>query len=135
MQHGERQIDRAAERSADHRRSGTWTSLLPGALMTTSKVPLTGPVPVTVETLSVPVAMTVQLRMRGAEIRSFDGHNGVPSAASPCQVPPGQTQQDACHDPSFAEVLGIRQLSRPPAFGRSGPEALRASEAISPVSN
>src|SRR2546427_9554051 len=64
-------------------RSGTWTELLPGALMTTSKVPLTGPVPITVDTLSVPVAMTVQLLMRGTEISSADGHRGVPSSANP----------------------------------------------------
>src|SRR6266436_7246365 len=64
-------------------KSGTWTELLPGALMTTSKVPLTGPVPVTVDTLSVPVAMTVQLFMRGTEIRSADGHSGVPTSANP----------------------------------------------------
>src|SRR5437867_2236058 len=64
-------------------RSGTWTELLPGALMTTSKLPLTGPVPSTVDTLSVPVAMTVQLLMRGTEIRSSDGHSGVPSSANP----------------------------------------------------
>src|SRR5262249_5162175 len=55
-------------------RSGTWTELLPGALTTTSNVPLTGPVPLTVETLSVPVAMTVQLSRRGTEIKSSDGH-------------------------------------------------------------
>ena len=66
-------------------RSGTWTELLPGALMTTSKVPLTGPIPVAVDTLSVPVAMTVQLSMRGTVIKSSDGHSGVPSAANPCR--------------------------------------------------
>src|SRR5262252_5284040 len=64
-------------------RSGTWTELLPGALTTTSKVPLTGPVPVTVDTLSVPVAMTVQLSMRGTEMSRVEGHSGVPSAAKP----------------------------------------------------
>src|SRR2546428_3306745 len=64
-------------------RSGTWTELLPGALMTTSKMPLTGPTPVTVDTLSVPVAMTVQLFIRGTEIRSADGHKGVPTSANP----------------------------------------------------
>src|SRR5499425_1914549 len=64
-------------------RSGTWTELLPGALTTTSNVPLTGPVPLTVETLSVPVAMTVQLSTRGTEIKSSNGHSGVPSAANP----------------------------------------------------
>jgi hypothetical protein len=62
---------------------GTWTELLPGALITTSKVPLTGPMPVTVDTLSVPVAMTVQLSMRGTVISSCDGHSGVPSPAKP----------------------------------------------------
>src|SRR5215831_3905894 len=56
-------------------KSGTWT--------TTSNVPLTGPVPVTVETLSVPVAMTVQLSRRGTETSSLDGQSGVPSAANP----------------------------------------------------
>jgi hypothetical protein len=64
-------------------RSGTWTELLPGALTTTSKVPLTGPVPITVDTLSVPVAMIVQLSMRGTEISNSDGHRGVPSSANP----------------------------------------------------
>src|SRR5947209_11955251 len=63
-------------------KSGTWTELLPGALMTTSNVPLTGPIPVNVSTLSVPVAMTVQLLMRGTEIRDADGHSGVRSAAN-----------------------------------------------------
>src|SRR5437899_11566452 len=63
-------------------KSGTWTELLPGALTTTSKVPLTGPVPVWVDTLSVPIAMTVQLSIRGTEIRSSDGHSGDPSAAT-----------------------------------------------------
>src|SRR2546429_3791202 len=64
-------------------RSGTWTELLPGALMTTSKVPLTGPHPVTVDTLSVPVAMTVQLWIRRTETRSSAGHRGVPTSANP----------------------------------------------------
>src|SRR6266436_9791433 len=64
-------------------KSGTWTELFPGALRTTSKVPLTGPSPVTVDTLSVPVAMTVQLSVRGTEIRSSDGHRGVPTSANP----------------------------------------------------
>src|SRR5207245_7660456 len=63
-------------------KSGTWTELLPGALMTTSNVPLTGPIPVNVSTLSVPVAMTVQLLLRGTEIRHADEHSGLPSAAS-----------------------------------------------------
>src|SRR5262247_1922334 len=53
-------------------RSGTWTELLPGALMTTSKVPLTGPIPVCVDTLSVPVAITVQLSILWTEVRSLD---------------------------------------------------------------
>src|SRR5262245_41709930 len=64
-------------------RSGTWTELLPGAFTTTSNVPLTGPVPVTVETLSVPVAMTVQLSMCGTETINLEGHSGVPNAANP----------------------------------------------------
>src|SRR5262245_4888614 len=64
-------------------KSGTWTELLPGALITTSKQPLTGPVPVTVETLSVPVAMTVQASRYGTETISLDGHSGVPNAANP----------------------------------------------------
>lgn len=44
-------------------------ALLPGALMTTSNLPPTGAVPVPVETLSVPIAMTVQFEVRGTEIR------------------------------------------------------------------
>src|SRR5262245_18335709 len=64
-------------------KSGTWTELLPGAFTTTSNVPLTGPVPVSVDTLSVPVAMTVQLSRRGTETSSLDGQSGVPSAANP----------------------------------------------------
>ena len=65
-------------------RSGMCTALFPGALMTTSKVPLTGPRPVTVDTLSVPFAMMVQLCVRGIEINSADGQSGVPSSANPC---------------------------------------------------
>src|SRR5438874_13723403 len=51
--------------------------------MTAAKLPRTGPNPVTVDTVSVPVAMTVQLCRRGTEIRSADGHRGVPTSANP----------------------------------------------------
>ena len=51
--------------------------------MTTSNIPETGPMPVTVERSLVPVALTVQRCVRGAVIRSADGHKGVPRSANP----------------------------------------------------
>ncbi|PYM44797.1 MAG: hypothetical protein DME14_21675, partial [Candidatus Rokuibacteriota bacterium] len=62
---------------------GTWTELLPGALITTSNFPWTGPVPVLVETWSVPVAMIVQRFSFGTVISNVDGHRGVPCSANP----------------------------------------------------
>src|SRR3989442_12848756 len=43
----------------------------------------TGPVPVTVEMLSQPIAVTVQLFTCGTVTMRLDGHKGVPSAANP----------------------------------------------------
>src|SRR5262249_20257599 len=63
-------------------RAGTRTELLPGALTTTSNDPCTGATPVTVDTLSGPLAMTVQLSMRGTAMHNAEGHGGVASAAN-----------------------------------------------------
>src|SRR2546425_8987317 len=64
-------------------RLGMWAELLPGAAMTTSNFPWTGPVPSTVESSLQPRAMTVQRCVRGEVISNADGHKGVPRSANP----------------------------------------------------
>src|SRR5437773_10947905 len=61
---------------------GTCTELLPGAWITTSNLPLTGPVPVRVETWSVPRALIVQRFSFGTVISNLEGQRGVPSSAN-----------------------------------------------------
>src|SRR2546429_7348761 len=64
-------------------RLGMWAELLPGAAMTTSNFPWTGPVPSTVESVLQRRAMTVQRCVRGEVISNADGHKGVPRSANP----------------------------------------------------